>query len=98
GIQLNEPTEIFKMTYDELEQLDSEMLSQLSDYAKGSLHAIKNIRIQLSRLPVIKIKRLFKSKKKWYFDRFGYRMMNVENNIQTPFKVVRLSTPLKKDV
>lgn len=98
GRTFRNPSELLSLNEKALEEHDQEELSKFIDYAEGRLKALALIKRQIKFVPVIKIQRLYKTKRKWYFDRCGFRIDKEGYKESEPIKVLSPSTPLKKDV
>ncbi len=98
GRTFRNPSELLSLNEKELEEHDQEELSRFIDYAEGRVKALAYIKRNIKSVPVIKLQRLYKTKRKWYFDRFGFRIDKEGYKESEPIKIISPSTPLKKDV
>ena len=97
GRPFSTPSDVLSVTEEDLKELDQEEILKILEYASGRVNSMKMIEYYIAHVPALRINKLYKSKRKWVFNRRGYKISNnrTTEKFQEPITVIRPVSPYK---
>ena len=97
GHPFSTPSDVLSVTEEDLEKLDQVEISKILEYASGRANSLTMIQYYIEQVPALRISKLYKSKRKWLFNRAGYKIPNNRaiEKYHEPITVIRPVSPYK---